>query len=66
MKQNIAEEIPIAAAAEQLMTMSDYTRSNLIGAESSILRPTLAAKNFEIKPNIIQKVQQFIQTMRRS
>ena len=59
--ENIGEEVPVAAAAGQPMTMSDYARPNLTGAESSILRPTVAANNFEIKPNIIQMVQQFIQ-----
>ena len=61
MKQNVGEEVPVVAAAGQPITMSDYARPNLMGAESSILRPTVAANNFEIKPNIIQMVQQFIQ-----
>ena len=33
----------------------------MTGAESSIVRPAVAANNFEIKPNIIQMVQQFVQ-----
>ena len=41
--------------------MSDYTRPLLTGTESSIARPGVAANNFEIKPNIIQMVQQHIQ-----
>ena len=57
----MGEEIQAAAAAGQPRTMSDYARPNLMGAESSILRPTVAANNFEIKPNVIQMVQQFIQ-----
>ena len=61
MEQNMGEEIQAAAAAGQPRTMSDYARPNLMGAESSILRPTVAANNFEIKPNVIQMVQQFIQ-----
>ena len=61
MEQNMGEEIQAAAAARQPRTMSDYARPNLMGTESSILRPTVAANNFEIKPNVIQMVQQFIQ-----
>ena len=61
MEQNMGEDIQAAAAAGQPRTMSDYARPNLMGAESSILRPTVAANNFEIKPNVIQMVQQFIQ-----
>ena len=45
----------------QPMTMSDYARPDLRGTESSIVRPAVAANNFEIKPNIIQMVQQFVQ-----
>ena len=41
----------------QPMTMADYARPSLNGAESSIVRPTIAANNFEIKPNMIQMVQ---------
>ena len=42
-------------------TMFDYARPNLIGAESSIVRPAVSANNFEIKTNIIQMVQQSVQ-----
>ena len=45
----------------QPMTMADYARPSLNGAESSIVRPTIAANNFEIKPNMIQMVQQNVQ-----
>ena len=38
--------------------MSDYTRLPLEEAESKIARPTIAANNFEIKPNLIQMIQQ--------
>ena len=37
----------------QPMTMPDYARPNLMGTESSIVRPAVAANNFEIKPNVI-------------
>ena len=60
MDQNVDGEIPVVAAAGQPTTMSDYARTKLMGAESSILKPTVAANNFEIMPNIIQMVQQFI------
>ncbi|KAA3483462.1 Transposon Ty3-I Gag-Pol polyprotein [Gossypium australe] len=42
-------------------TMYDYAKPGLTGTESSIVRPTIAANNFELKPNIIQMVQQFVQ-----
>ena len=47
--------------AEQQRTMFDYARPDMSGTESSIVRLAVAAKNFEIKPNIIQMVQQFVQ-----
>jgi len=42
-------------------TMYDYSKPHLTGAESSIVRPAIAANNFELKPNIIQMIQQFVQ-----
>ncbi|KAK5785490.1 hypothetical protein PVK06_040081 [Gossypium arboreum] len=42
-------------------TMYDYAKPNLAGAESSIVRPATTANNFELKPNIIQMIQQFVQ-----
>ena len=41
--------------------MLDYARPSLDGTQSSITRPTVAANTFEIKPNIIQMVQQYVQ-----
>ena len=41
--------------------MMDYCRPNLDGASTSIARPRVAANNFEIKPNVIQMVQQYVQ-----
>ncbi|KAA3488570.1 RING-H2 finger protein ATL63 [Gossypium australe] len=41
--------------------MYDYAKPYLTRAESSIVRPTIAANNFEVKPNTIQMIQQFVQ-----
>ena len=41
--------------------MYDYAKPTLTGAESSIVRPIIAANNFELKPNTIQMIQQFLQ-----
>ncbi|KAK5802868.1 hypothetical protein PVK06_030496 [Gossypium arboreum] len=41
--------------------MYDYAKPTLTGAESSIVRPAIAANNFELKPNTIQVIQQFVQ-----
>ncbi|KAK5793306.1 hypothetical protein PVK06_034448 [Gossypium arboreum] len=41
--------------------MYDYAKPSLTGAESSIVRPAIAANNFELKPNRIQMIQHFIQ-----
>ena len=46
---------------EPQRTMFSYARPNMSGTKSSIVRPAVAANNFEIKPNIIQMVQQFVQ-----
>ncbi|XP_027368323.1 uncharacterized protein LOC113874285 [Abrus precatorius] len=45
---------------DQPRTMSDYARPSLTGTKSSIVRPDVQG-NFEIKPNVIQMVQQFVQ-----
>ncbi|KAK5818852.1 hypothetical protein PVK06_023798 [Gossypium arboreum] len=42
-------------------TMYDYAKPSLTGTESSIVRSTVAANNFELKPNTIQMIQQFFQ-----
>ena len=47
--------------AEPQRTMFEYAKPFLTRVESSIVRPTIAANIFEIKPNIIQMVQQFVQ-----
>ncbi|KAK5836625.1 hypothetical protein PVK06_012421 [Gossypium arboreum] len=41
--------------------MYDYAKPNLTGTESSIVRVAIAAINFELKPNTIQMIQQFVQ-----
>ena len=43
------------------MTMLDYCRPNLDGASTSIARPRVQANTFDIKPNVIQMVQQCVQ-----
>jgi len=42
-------------------TMFDYAKPHLTRAESSIVRHAIAANNFELKPNTIQMIQQFVQ-----
>ena len=41
--------------------MYDYTRPSLEGTRTCIARPAVAVNNFEIKPNIIQMVQNSVQ-----
>ena len=41
-------------------TMMDYCRPNLDGASSSIARPRVAINTFEIKPSVVQMVQQCV------
>ncbi|KAK5839325.1 hypothetical protein PVK06_008102 [Gossypium arboreum] len=41
--------------------MYDYAKPSLIETESSIVRPAVAANNFELKPNTIQMIQQIVQ-----
>ncbi|KAA3460872.1 transcription factor bHLH112-like protein [Gossypium australe] len=55
MDNNPVNQQPLVALAPQ--TMYDYSKPTLIGVESSILRPTIVANNFEINLNIIQMVQ---------
>ncbi|KAA3465781.1 RING-H2 finger protein ATL63 [Gossypium australe] len=52
---------PEAAEHHAPRTMYDYAKPNLTGIESSIIRPAIAANNFELKPNTIQMIQQFVQ-----
>ncbi|KAK5811521.1 hypothetical protein PVK06_026861 [Gossypium arboreum] len=41
--------------------MYDYAKPSLTGTKLSIVRPAVAANNFELKPNTIQMIQQFVQ-----
>ncbi|KAK5770410.1 hypothetical protein PVK06_046560 [Gossypium arboreum] len=41
--------------------MHDYAKPTLTGTESSIVKPTVATNNFELKPITIQMIQQFFQ-----
>ncbi|KAK5840615.1 hypothetical protein PVK06_009518 [Gossypium arboreum] len=55
--------VPVANPVNQdpaLRTMYDYAKPSLTGAESSIVRPAIVANNFELKPNMIQMIQQFV------
>ncbi|XP_016667428.1 pentatricopeptide repeat-containing protein At1g62930, chloroplastic-like [Gossypium hirsutum] len=42
------------------LTMYDYSKPTLTGAESSIARLAIVANNFKLKPNTIQMIQQFV------
>ncbi|KAK5824792.1 hypothetical protein PVK06_019576 [Gossypium arboreum] len=64
MAENQENPLPPAIAANQnptSHTMYDYAKPSLTGTESSIVRPTVAANNFELKLNTIQMIQQFVQ-----
>ena len=58
MDDNQNNQQPLESLAPH--TMFYYTKPTLIGAELSIVRPTINTKNFEIKPNRIQMVQQYV------
>ncbi|KAK5775790.1 hypothetical protein PVK06_043731 [Gossypium arboreum] len=64
MVENQDNQLLPAIAANQNptpRTMYDYAKPSLTGTESSIVRPAIAANNFELKPNTIQMIQQFVQ-----
>ena len=64
MAENQGNQLPPAIAANQNpapRTMYDYAKPSLTGTESSIVRPAVAANTFELKPNTIQMIQQFVQ-----
>ncbi|KAK5803950.1 hypothetical protein PVK06_031599 [Gossypium arboreum] len=64
MAENPGNQLPPAIAANQNpapRTMYDYAKPSLTRTESSIVRPAIAANNFELKPNTIQMIQQFVQ-----
>ena len=43
--------------AENQRTLHDYATPNINGTQTSIVRPTVNANNFEIKPSLIHMVQ---------
>ena len=67
MAENQENLLPPTIAADPVnqnptpRTMYDYAKPSLTGTESSIVRPTVAANTFELKPNTIQMIQQFVQ-----
>lgn len=67
MAENQNNQLPPMVAADPInqnlapRTMYDYAKLTLTGAESSIVRPAITANNFELKPNTIQMIQQFVQ-----
>ena len=48
-------------ADQEQKVLRDYAMPSVNGATSSIRRPAIQANNFEIKPAIIQMIQQTIQ-----
>ena len=46
---------------EQPRTLSDYAKPTLKGSQSSIVKPPVAANNFELKLAFIQMVHQSVQ-----
>ena len=64
MAENQDNQLPPVIAVNQNptpRTMYDYAKPSLIGTESSIVRPAVAANTFELKPNTIQMIRQFVQ-----
>ncbi len=45
----------------QVRTMLEYAKPSLKGIELSIVRPPVNAATFDIEPNIVQIVQNFVQ-----
>ncbi|KAG8490843.1 hypothetical protein CXB51_014050 [Gossypium anomalum] len=66
MAENQDNPLPPAILAELAnqnaapRTIYDYAKPNFTGTESSIVKPAVAANNFELKPNTIQMIQQFM------
>ena len=64
MDENQENSLPPVIAVNQNptpRTMYDYAKRTLTGTESSIVRPAIVGNNFELKPNTIQMIQQFVQ-----
>ena len=63
MAENLENLLPPTIAVDPVnqdpapRTMYDYAKPTLTRTESSIVRPVIAANNFEMKPNTIQMIQ---------
>ncbi|MED6148014.1 hypothetical protein PIB30_049183 [Stylosanthes scabra] len=51
-------DIPIHQGQNQRVTLGQYSQPTSEGCGSTILRPNIQANNFELKPSLIQLVQQ--------
>ncbi|MED6141301.1 hypothetical protein PIB30_102017 [Stylosanthes scabra] len=51
-------DIPIHEEQNQRVILGQYSQPTSEGCGSTILRPTIQANNFELKPSLIQLVQQ--------
>ncbi|MED6188045.1 hypothetical protein PIB30_082273 [Stylosanthes scabra] len=51
-------DIPIHEGVNQRVTLGQYSQPTSEGCGSTILRPNIQANNFELKPSLIQLVQQ--------
>ena len=65
-QKEISPEVSIPMDEQRVIqqrerTMMEYATPSLNGTTSSITRPTVSANNFEIKPAIIQMIQQTVQ-----
>ncbi|KAK5772177.1 hypothetical protein PVK06_048453 [Gossypium arboreum] len=67
MAENHNNQLPLVVAVNPVnlnpapRTMYDYVKPNLTGAKLSIVGLAAAANSFELKPNTIQMIQQFVQ-----
>src|SRR5262249_13322268 len=59
--QRVPSEESTIEMAEAHWTMMDYAKPSFDGTNSSIARPMVAANTFEIKPAIIQMIQNIVQ-----
>src|SRR5262249_49393215 len=59
--QRVPSEESTTKMAEPQWTMMDYAKPSFDGTNSSITRPVVAANTFEIKPAVIQMIQNTVQ-----
>src|SRR5262249_27826814 len=59
--QQIPSEESTTEMEEAQRTMMDYAKPSFDGTNSSITRPVVAANTFEIKPTVIQMIQNTVQ-----